>query len=237
MNSQRTDRIDADRRLPTLRPGCEARCPGCAHRLLSAEDSAAQKQRWLRQRLEPWSARFAPLQAVSGEARWTYRDRVRLSAQWDAGQWQFGLIVRDALIAIPNCPIHSDRVRAVLRLLTSCLPSFSQFPLAFYIQAAAQATLVLKTHRLPKRDWLSPILQKRLEAAGLEGLWLHLHPAAGRRMFSKNGWHLLWGKPFSWDNQGFRYGPTAFQQLLPELYQQALNEAEAFSLPLPPCGD
>jgi 23S rRNA (uracil1939-C5)-methyltransferase len=231
MNIRHADNVDAFRPLPILRPGCEASCPGCAHRLLSAEDSAAQKEHWLHQRLEPWTTQLAPLQAVSGEARWRYRDRVRLSAQWRDGQWQFGLLVRDVLIAIPHCPVHSDRVRAVLRVLTPCLPPFSQFPLAFYIQAGAQATLVLKTRRLPALDWLNPTLRQQLEAGGLEGLWIHLHPAAGRRMFSKNGWHLLWGKPFSLDKQGFRYGPTAFQQLLSALYEQALGEAETFLAP------
>jgi hypothetical protein len=32
-----------------------------------------------------------------------------------------------------------------------------------------------------------------LAASGLEGLWLHRHPAAGRRLFARNGWQLLWG--------------------------------------------
>ncbi|MEE4376488.1 MAG: class I SAM-dependent RNA methyltransferase [Candidatus Competibacteraceae bacterium] len=217
--------------MSILRPGCEARCPGCAHRLLSAEDSATQKQRWLQQRLEPWADRLVSLKAVSGEARWAYRDRVRLSAQWDGEQWHCGLLVRDELIAIPNCPVHSYRVRKVMQLLMPCLPPFSRFPLAFYVQAGAQATLVLKTHQLPELDWLTPTLRRQLETSGLNGLWLQLHPAAGRRLFSKNGWHLLWGQAFSRDNQGFRYGPTAFQQLLPELYQQAMDKAEAFLSP------
>jgi len=217
--------------MPTLRSGCETRCPGCAHRFLSAADSNAQKQRWLCQRLEPWEDRIVSLQTVSDEARWAYRDRARLSAGWEDGQWRFGFLVRDELIAIPNCPVHSDQVREVLQLLTPCLPSSSRFPLGFYIQAAMQVTLVLKTHQLPELDWLNPKLQQQLESVGLEGLWLHLHPAAGRRMFSKNGWHLLWGKPFSVDKQGFRYGPTAFQQLLPKLYQQTLDKAEAFLSP------
>jgi tRNA/tmRNA/rRNA uracil-C5-methylase (TrmA/RlmC/RlmD family) len=62
----------------------------------------------------------------------------------------------------------------------------------------------------------------------LEGLWLNAYPAAGRHLFAKRGWHLLWGKPRSRDRDGLRYGPAAFQQLLPELHDRALNEAEAF---------
>ena len=99
-------------KLPTaetssgLRAGCEARCPGCAHRRLSALASETRKEYWLKQQLAPWQDRFAALQAVQGEDRWGYRDRVRLSARWQEGCWQFGLIVRKELIAIPRCPIH-----------------------------------------------------------------------------------------------------------------------------------
>jgi tRNA/tmRNA/rRNA uracil-C5-methylase (TrmA/RlmC/RlmD family) len=141
--------------------------------------------------------------------------------------------VREQVIAIPHCPVHSERVRETLQRLGAALPPASSFPLAFFVQAGAQATLVLKTQRLPAVDWLDSGLRQALAEAGLEGLWLHLHPAAGRRMFAKNGWHLLWGVPRSRDPQGLWYGPAAFQQLLPALYERALDEAEAFLSPGP----
>jgi tRNA/tmRNA/rRNA uracil-C5-methylase (TrmA/RlmC/RlmD family) len=190
-----------------------------------------QKENWLKQRLAPWQNQFAPLQAVAGEARWQYRDKARLSTRWQDGQWQFGLIVGRELIAIPACPTHSERVRGTLRLLAGVLPAGPVFPMAFYIQAGAQVTLVLKTAVLPALSWVDEKLTHRLTQLGIEGLWLHLHPAAGRRMFAKNGWHLLWGKSLSVDNNRLLYGPTAFQQVLPVLYQQALAEAENFLAP------
>ena len=214
-----------------LRAGCEARCPGCAHRFSSALASETRKENWLRQVLLPWRDQCAAIQAVQGEDRWRYRDRVRLSTRWLAGRWQFGLMVRKELIAIPRCPIHSDRVRAMLERLAAVLPPESVFPMAFFIQAMAQVTLVLKTATLPELDWEDERFKESLAAIGIEGLWLHLHPAAGRRMFAKNGWRLLWGRPHSVDDGGLRYGPTAFQQVLPALYRRALAEAEAFLAP------
>jgi 23S rRNA (uracil1939-C5)-methyltransferase len=214
-----------------LRAGCEARCPGCAQRFFSALESETRKANWLKQRLFPWRDRFAALQAVQGEDRWGYRDRVRLSARWQEGCWQFGLMVRKDLTAIPRCPIHSERVRAMLELLAAALPPGPVFPLAFFIQAMAQVTLVLKTATTPELGWVDERFGQELTRIGIEGLWLHLHPAAGRRMFAKNGWRLLWGRPRSVDDGGLLYGPTAFQQVLPALYRRALAEAEAFLAP------
>jgi tRNA/tmRNA/rRNA uracil-C5-methylase (TrmA/RlmC/RlmD family) len=161
--------------------------------------------------------------------RWNYRRKVCLSAVWDAVEgWNFGLWRRDELIPIPDCPIHAERVQMMIRWLRQTLPPASNFPLAFFVQSGAQATLILKTHHLPLPDWLNEARRQELAAIGLEGLWLHLHPAAGRRLFARNGWTLLWGQPRSRDGFGLIYGPTAFQQQIPELYRQALDAAEAF---------
>jgi tRNA/tmRNA/rRNA uracil-C5-methylase (TrmA/RlmC/RlmD family) len=72
-----------------------------------------------------------------------------------------------------------------------------------------------------------------MPATGLEGLWLHLHPSAGRRLFARAGWRLLWGRPRSRDAQGLLHGPTAFAQALPELHRAALGMAAAHLRPGP----
>lgn len=216
----------------TLPVGCESRCPGCAHRTWSAAASEAQKMDWLRRQLAPWADRLQPVRAVAEDARWSYRRKVCLSAVWDeTAGWRFGLWRRDELIPIPDCPVHAESVRLLVRWLMRALPPGSLFPLAFFVQSGAQATLIPKTHRMPPLDWLDKAGE--LAASGLEGLWLHLHPAAGRRLFARNGWHLLWGQPRSRDAFGLVYGPTAFQQLIPDLYRQALDTAESFLAPQP----
>lgn len=216
-----------------LREGCEVRCPGCAHRLMSAQASESQKEGWLKRQLGPWEEQFAPIQAVQGEARWGYRDRVSLSTACDECGWQFGLIANRELIAIPHCPVHSQRVRETVRLLSRALPPGSSFPMVFYVQAGAQTTLVLKTAQLPSLDWVNQAFRQGLQEAGIEGLWLQLYPSAGRRLFTKRGWRLIWGKPRSVDSHDLTYGPAAFQQLIPALYRQALDEAEGFLFPTP----
>ncbi len=214
-----------------LREGCEARCPGCLHRALPAAHSEQQKIHWLQKALSPWREVLQPIRAVSGEARWGYRHKVRLHAHWQDG-WQFGLRVRDTVIAIPRCPVHADSVRAMVAWLTDHVPSPDRFPLAFYTQSGAQATLILKTHAWPDLTWLPEAVTTLATLPGMEGLWLHLHPAAGRRLFAKSGWYLLWGRPRS-QAQGLLYGPTAFQQAIPALSDQALSEAERFLAPSP----
>lgn len=189
---------------------------------------------WLQRILAPWADRLQPMQVVTGATRWNYRRKVCLSAVWNTVTgWNFGLWRRDELIPIPDCPVHTEPVRAMIRWLRQTLPPASEFPLAFFIQSGAQATLILKTHQNPPLDWLTEVQQMKLAAIGLEGLWLHLHPAAGRRLFARNGWSLLWGQPRSRNEFGLRYGPIAFQQLLPELYRRALDAAEAFLAPKP----
>jgi 23S rRNA (uracil1939-C5)-methyltransferase len=199
---------------------------------MRAAESEAQKRDWLLRALAPWAPRIAPLEAVAGEGRWSYRDRVCLAAEW-VEEWRFGLLAREQVVSIPNCPVHSPRVRAAARALAEALPPGPSFPLRYYVQSGAQVTLVLKSAVAPPDDWLTDALVGRLGEAGVEGLWLHLFPAVGRNVFAKNTWRLLWGRPRSRDDAGLLYGPTAFQQLLPVLYRRALEAAERFLAPEP----
>ncbi len=215
----------------TLPEGCEARCPGCAHRTWNSQASGAQKEGWLQKQLAPWQEKFFPLQAVAERERWGYRSRVCLATGWGEEGWQFGMLSRKELIAIPHCPVHSERTRHMVRLLAPALPPGPMFPMAFYVQSGVQATLILKTHRMPDLLWLNRSFQQKLTALGMEGLWLHLHAAAGKRLFTKKGWRLIWGKSRSYDSNGLLYGPSAFQQLITALYRSALDTAEAFLSP------
>jgi tRNA/tmRNA/rRNA uracil-C5-methylase (TrmA/RlmC/RlmD family) len=207
-----------------LPAGCEPICHGCRHRRLEAAASLAQKSSYLRRVLQPWADSIAPIRGPRPERRLGYRDRVTLTARWDdQGGWRFGLVRRDELIAIHDCPVHTPRVRALVQLLASRLPPATVLPLAFLHVCGAQATLIVKAHQAPA-DALAGVLEG-LPATGLEGLWVHLHPAAGRRLFGRSGWRLAWGTPRSRDAHGLLHGPTAFAQALPELHDTALRDA------------
>ena len=221
--------------MPTpLPPNCNPHCPGCAHRSWSRSASEEQKLEWLEHRLAPWRERLAPLRGTHDEGRWGYRDRATLSAQWDGAAWRLGLMRRDELIPIPHCPIHSERVRRTIELTAPALPPAERFPLLFFVQSGAQLALVVKSAKCPATDWLTDRLKADLQTAGVEGVWIHAFPSAGRKkLFTKRGWHLLWGESRSRDTAGLWYGPAAFQQLIPALYHQALDEVEAFLDPGP----
>ena len=211
-----------------LKEGCVQACRGCAHRGWSASESEGQKAAWIREKLAPWAARLAPLRAVAEAERWAYRDKVCLATAWEAEGWQFGLMARQVLIPIPRCPIHSERVRAAVRLFAEALPPGVVFPMVFFAQSGAQITLVLKTNEAPDFGWLDVGFQKHLMQIGIEGVWAHLNPSAGKRVFAKQAWHLLWGQPRSVDASGLHYGPATFHQPIPVLHAAALDEAEAF---------
>jgi len=216
----------------SLPPGCEPICHGCRHRRFGVAASLAQKAAYLARVLEPWAERIAAVHGPAPERRLGYRDRVTLNARWcpEAG-WRFGLMRRDELIPIHDCPVHSARVRALVRLLVERLPPADVLPLAYLHVCGAQATLIVKAHEVAPGAFDG--LLEVMPGTGLEGLWLHLHPSAGRRLFARSGWRLLWGEPRSLDVHGLVHGPTAFAQALPELHLAALASAREHLRPGP----
>lgn len=130
----------------------------------------------------------------------------------------------------------------MLNLLAVSLPPDEppgSFPLAFVSISGAQCTLVFKAKEDPGDEWffssrgsMAP-LSETMPAAGAEGIWIHLHPAAGVRLFAKGGWRLAWGKPRSADCRGLLYGPASFSQLIPELHGHSLNTAGEYLRPCP----
>jgi len=225
----------SDQDQQPLPPGCEPRCPGCPHRQLTQTQSEALKLQGLKQQLQPWQAKIQPVQGTAAERRWGYRDRVTLACRWQTAEgWQIGMHLKtawqDEVLAIHDCPLHTPRTQALIQQLVRRLPESPDFPLAWLVQAGSQITLVVKDRKQPTLDWLDG-LYPYLEQLGYEGLWLHLNPSTGKKVLAKKTWQLLWGQPRSLDAQGLIYGPQGFQQLLPDLYQQALDQAEAFLQP------
>ena len=210
--------------------GCVKECPGCRHRELTIEQSLNQKYNFLTSKLLFWAKLIEPVVSVDNDLRWGYRAKTTLNARWDSG-WQFGMISRDDLISIPNCPLHKPNVNRILQILRENLPSYHQFPLAFYIQTSAQVVLILKSKVVPSLEWLTEKIVEDIKLLGVEGLWIHLNPSAGKRLFEKTKWILLFGHPRSKDTNGLFYGPGAFQQLMPELFKKSIVEASSFLKP------
>ena len=200
--------------------------------MLGEVASLAQKSGYLARVLAPWSDRIAPIVGPASECRLGYRDRVTLTARWSPEEgWRFGLMRRDELIAIHDCPVHTARVRSLVHLLVRLLPAGDSLPLAYLHVCGAQATLIVKAQRT-SIGTMQPLLDE-LAGSGLEALWLHHHPAAGRRLFARSGWQLVWGEPRSLDAHGLQHGPTAFAQALPDLHRQAMDTARQHLRPEP----
>lgn len=209
-----------------LPPGCEARCHGCRHRSLDRAGSHAQKEAYLGRALGAWADRLRPLRGAPEPARLGYRQRVTLSAAHDdVHGWRFGLMRRDELIAIHDCPVHDPTIRRLVRHLVQRLPPHQALPLAYLQVAGGQATLIVKAHEIAPEPL--DALRDGLDATGIDGVWLHLHPSAGRRLFARSGWRLIWGRPDSRDALGLLHGPQAFLQPLPSLHREALDAAAA----------
>jgi tRNA/tmRNA/rRNA uracil-C5-methylase (TrmA/RlmC/RlmD family) len=216
----------------SIPPGCEPACHGCRHRHLPATASLAQKAGYLGRVLERWSGRLAPVHAPSPERRFGYRDRATLTARWDdTSGWRFGLMRRDELIPIPTCPVHSARINRLVATLRATLPAHAEFPLAYLHVAGAQATLIVKARSFSSSSLGA--LRVKVPEVGIDGLWVHCHPSAGRKLFARSGWHLAWGAAESATPDGLVHGPAAFQQLLPELHDLAVDIASRHLAPAP----
>ncbi len=212
---------------------CPENCPGCGHKRMFPGARLLQKEAWLNQKLRLWKTRMAPIQTAPEDLQWRYRGKACLSTRWAPEGWRFGLIRRDTVIPIHDCPIHTPAVRQAIALFSTALPPSTGFPLVYYAHSGSLVTLVVKSAETPTLTWLDDGFKNRLEMIGIQGLWLHLHPAAGKKVFAKNVWRLLWGAPKALDADGFVYGPRSFQQLIPQLYHQAMDSAAAFLDPAP----
>ncbi len=210
---------------------CPDECPGCEHRSLTEAQSLELKYQRVCKNLEPWHQVIEPVEAPEPNLRTGYRDKVRLSACFESGRWKFGLVSGDSVVPIHACPVHTARVNQAVKHFTSALPSPDDMPLLYYTQSGAQVCLVVKSRHMPKAARLEPSLIEKVKKAGIEGIWLHCNPSAGRKVFAKNWWRLVWGSPRSKDDQGLVYGPTSFQQVMPGLFRKALDAAEDFFEP------
>src|SRR5438309_1569466 len=99
-----------------LPAGCPEPCRGCAHRRLTDEESRAEKGSFLGRML----AGHERIQTAG--QRFGYREKARLRARWAGDRWELGFLearkphVRvPALIPVPDCPVHSARLKEVLK--------------------------------------------------------------------------------------------------------------------------
>ena len=236
--------------------GCPSRCPGCKHRDWSALASEKQKSDWIKRVLEPWQGVIEPLQRVEEFRRFHYRKKVCLHAEWMSGVWNFGLRVRKKplaesldlsatndshaskqshlsfeteVIPIPNCPIQSKNIQALLDVLSQRLPSSDRLPLVYLSVSGALLTLVIKSQEIDPSLCHALVQEYDWSQWGIQGVWVNLNPSAGHRVFSPRGWRLIWGKERVQEG-GFFYGPDSFQQLIPELHQHSLDQVKEFFL-------
>lgn len=220
--------LNLDNSLVMVPAGCNWLCRACAHREFTQEQSLEHKLGFVCKMLKAWEHTIEPVRSVSLSERWHYRAKVSLNAQWLNNQWTFGTLNRDEFIPIPQCPIHAPIVAKTIETLQRYLPSPNNFELAFLQQTQAQCVMVLKQRETPDTKWFSQTTEDELRSIGIEGFWIHLNPSAGRRMFEKTRWINLFGEKRTQTESGLWYGPGAFQQLIPKLYNESVNEAKAF---------
>jgi 23S rRNA (uracil1939-C5)-methyltransferase len=214
-----------------LKSGCVKECPACPHRLLTRNESLAQKQQWIEKRLGEFANLIQPIKSEPEEKRWNYRKKVCLAAEFHDAGWRIGIRKRDSIIAIHDCPVQNAIINRNIQLLIRNLPPPEDFPLAYFIQSGAQITLVIKSREIVDMSWFDNNISLALESNGVDGLWLHMHPCTGKKIFGKGGWQLVFGKSRSVNDANLIYGPSSFQQVLPALYNGSLKEASDFISP------
>lgn len=233
-----------------LPSGCVEACPGCPHRALSAQESLFQKRAFVEAQLAAWRGQISEIRSVHEARRWNYRDRAVLSVERVSGavegplgrtdcvRLRVGLRgrkqdprnwrERPPVISIPDCPVHTERVRGVIRLLEGLRGEVVLLPLVYVVVSGALVTLVFKAR---KGDIPAPALAALGELAwgdlAVEGVLADFHPSAGDRVLSSGPRALLWGRAAAAAGD-IAYGPSAFLQLLPELHQDSVRAALDF---------
>lgn len=212
--------------MTALKNGCTPNCPGCAMSHLSYNETLNYKNEYILKFLFHWQKVIAAIQYLDFSENHAYRNKVSLSAIYNENMWSFGMMRKEVLIPIPRCPLHAAKINEALDFLSKCLPPFDNFPLVNYTQVDNQIILVLKTREIPDMTWFWNNFEvaKKL---GWEAVWFHLNPVAGKKVFHKYKWELVYGTKFSVSDGGY-YTARAFQQLIPELYARALNEVVQF---------
>ncbi len=210
---------------------CPQQCPGCKHREFTKDESINRKTDFLKVKLKPWFDKLEDIRFLNGRAPINYRTKVCLHTRQIDGVWKYGMIHKQTFIPIEHCPIQSSFVNKCLEVLFKILPNEDVFPMRFYLQSGRQIMLVLKTKIMADTGFLNEKLTTILKQYGVEGIWLHLNPSAGHKIFMKHGFYLLWGNEFSFDESGMMYGVMSFAQQIPELYLKSLELALEFLKP------
>ncbi|ACZ18806.1 (Uracil-5)-methyltransferase [Thermanaerovibrio acidaminovorans DSM 6589] len=204
---------------------CAPDCRGCRYIHLTYQEGLRLKEEWLGRALPGRTGLISPIRTPGPDRLWGYRERVRLHAAVVDRRWRFGMMRQDRLIPLEDCPVQSQRVNRTLRLLSESLPP--ELPLAFVAVTFAQVALVFKSRGVPHLD----IEWSKVAQAGCRGIWGHANPVAGRRIFSRGEWRLLWGEERSLGDLGTFYGPWSFTQQIPELHRDSIDEAVRFLSP------
>jgi len=195
------------------------------------QQSLNQKFDFLSRILHPWNHLIDPVISVAEDQRIGYRSKVSLAVNLNKNEWQFGMLKKEEIIPIHHCPVHSFPINQLIGFLADILPANADFPLKRLVVSGKQVVLVVKSGQIPDSSWLTDHITFEIKKIGFDGVWFHLNPSTGKRVFGKGGWHLMWGEPISVDEEGLVYGPASFQQLIPGLARVALDTATDFLKP------
>ena len=181
----------------SIAAGCEPACHGCRHRQPDARGEpraeAALSRACARAVARP--TRAGALAPARRRATATATASRSTRAGTRASGWRFGLMRRDELIAIHDCPgAHAARQPPALPGCASAAARLRDFPLAYVHVAGAQATLIVKA-RAVDHGAARAACWTASPATGLDGAVAAL--SSVRRdasLFARSGWHRLWGR-------------------------------------------
>lgn len=206
--------------------GCPINCPGCRYIDLPYYETLNRKYEFLKKLLVRWQDNIFPIR-FSEKNKLGYRKKVILNVKNNSSSWIFGMVVKNDIIDISDCPIHDDLINRSINLFKRTLPAYELFPLHFYLQYDKQIALILKSKQTFDISWLNNF-KKEFEELGIEGIWVHYNPSAGKRIFEKTPLKLVYGREISKNDLEIFYSIGAFQQLIQELYYDSLMEAKKF---------
>ncbi len=207
--------------------GCVQACRACRYKSDSYASSWESKQDWNRKHLLPWESRLGAGKPSLMQIR--YRDRVLLHVEEGEAGYRFGLLQDEAVLEIPDCPLHTERQNQSLQWLRSALPR--GLPLRFVFSNRELLTLVLKSKPFEWNPGVWSRVLEELSSTHWRGIVFDFNASAGRRVFSAKNRIPFFGQDqaaLTWKSRSFFYGPVTFLQNDFPLYEQAIDASDAW---------
>lgn len=210
-----------------MKLNCVYECNSCKYKDLDYSETLIRKTNFLKNKLADYKDYITGIEFASENEIINYRKKVVLTCGFSENEWKIGLYSNKNIVEIPDCKIQNTIVNKAVNLVKASLPSYSEFPLKYYVQNNEAVCLVVKSKfkKIPEKIYN---LEIQLQNIGIKTLTVHFFESSGKKIFGKGKDENIFGNKIITDNFQNHYSSKTFSQLIPTLYQKSLKICSNF---------